>query len=382
MQRATPATERLQRDAFVPPPERGLGPAATLAILVHIALLLCLSWVVKWRDQPVIITAQAELWAKLPLQTEAEPPPVLRPVTPAPPPEAPTPPPVPDKVKPGPVKPVPKAEPAPLPKVINQKQIEADIAAEKKKAKQLADDKAEKLALEAEAARKQKEKEEAEVARKQKEKEEAEVARKQREKEEVETARKQKEKEEADTARKQKEEREAAAARADQEKKQAEADAVRKAKEKEVAARRETERQRKELEDRIKKMAKESEIRDQTEDLKKRIVQKADAEATASEPASKLVGKISDKYSASIQAAIRPNITFDADTVAGNPAVEIQVGLAADGAIISVSIVKTSGMRSWDTAATRALEKTERLPRDENGRVPPTLLITLRPRER
>ena len=161
MQRATPATERLQRDAFVPPPERGLGPAATLAILVHIALLLCLSWVVKWRDQPVIITAQAELWAKLPLQTEAEPPPVLRPVTPAPPPEAPTPPPVPDKVKPGPVKPVPKAEPAPLPKVINQKQIEADIAAEKKKAKQLADDKAEKLALEAEAARKQKEKEEA-----------------------------------------------------------------------------------------------------------------------------------------------------------------------------------------------------------------------------
>ena len=73
MQRATPATERLQRDAFVPPPERGLGPAAALAILVHLALLLCLSWVVKWRDQPVILTAQAELWAKLPPQTEPEP---------------------------------------------------------------------------------------------------------------------------------------------------------------------------------------------------------------------------------------------------------------------------------------------------------------------
>ena len=30
----------------------------------------------------------------------------------------------------------------------------------------------------------------------------------------------------------------------------------------------------------------------------------------------------------------------------------------------------------------RALDKTERLPKDENGRVPPTMTITLRPRDR
>ena len=348
MQRATPATERLQRDAFVPPPERGLGPAATLAILVHIALLLCLSWVVKWRDQPVIITAQAELWAKLPLQTAPEPVPPPPPAEPAPQPAPPPPPPPPPKTKVEPVKPAPKAEPAPPPKVINDKLAAADIAEQKKKAKKLADEQAEKLALE-EAARKQKEKDEAEAtARKQKEKEEAEA-----------TARKQKEKEDAEAA-------------------------ARKAKEKEEAARKERERQRKEQEDRIKKMAKELEIKDQTEDQKKRIekMKNADVEITAVDTATNLVAKISDKYAASIQAAIRPNITFDADTVSGNPAVEIQVGLKPDGTIINASIVKTSGVRSWDTAATRALEKTERLPKEENGRTPSTLLITLRPRER
>jgi colicin import membrane protein len=357
MQEATPATERLQRDAFAPPPERGLGPAATLAILVHLALLLCLSWVVKWRDQPVILTAQAELWAKLPPQTEPEPVPPSPPAEPAPQPAPPPPPPPPAKAKAEPVKPAPKAEPAPPPKVINDKLAEADIAEQKKKAKKLADEQAQKLALEEEAARKQKEKEEAEAAvRKQKEKEETEAtARKQKERDDAEAAvRKQKEKEEAEaTARKQKEE----------------------------AARKERERQRKDQEDRIAKIAKESEIKEQTEDLKKRIVQKADADSNAPETASKSVGKPSDKYIASIQAAIRPNITFT-DALAGNPAVEIHVRLASDGAIISSAIVNSSGIKSWDTAAMRALDKTERLPKDENGRVPPTMTITLRPRDR
>jgi colicin import membrane protein len=386
MQEATPATERLQRDAFAPPPERGLGPAATLAILVHLALLLCLSWVVKWRDQPVILTAQAELWAKLPPQTEPEPVPPPPPAEPAPqpaPPPPPPPPPPPAKAKAEPVKPAPKAEPAPPPKVINDKLAEADIAEQKKKAKKLADEQAQKLALEEEAARKQKEKDDAEAAvRKQKEKEDAEAAvRKQKEKDDAEAAvRKQKEKEETEaTARKQKERDDAeAAVRKQKEKEEAEATAR---KQKEEAARKERERQRKDQEDRIAKIAKESEIKEQTEDLKKRIVQKADADSNAPETASKSVGKPSDKYIASIQAAIRPNITFT-DALAGNPAVEIHVRLASDGAIISSAIVNSSGIKSWDTAAMRALDKTERLPKDENGRVPPTMTITLRPRDR
>ena len=161
-----------------------------------------------------------------------------------------------------------------------------------------------------------------------------------------------------------------------------EAEAARKAKEKELAARKERERQRKELEDRVKKMAKDAEIKEQIDDLKKRILQNAAAQSSALEAANNLVAKPSEKYIASIQAAIRSNITFDADSASGNPAVEIQFGLTADGVIIGASITKPSGLNSWDTAAIRALEKTERLPRDENGKLPPTpVIITMRPRE-
>ena len=383
MQAAISASERLKRDAFSPPPERGLGPAVTMAILVHVALLLCLSLAVKWRDQPVILTAQAELWAKLPPQTEPERPAPLPPVAPAPKPEPPPPPPppAPAKAKPEPVKPAPQAQPAPPPKVINEKSADADIAAQKKKANKFAEEQAAMLALEAEAARKQKEKDEAEAARKQKEKDDAEAARKQKEKDEADaTVRKQKEKEDAEAARKQKERDDAEAARKQREKDEAEA--ARKAKEKEAAARKESERQRKELEDRIKKMAKESEIKDQTEDLKKRIIKNADVEVTAVDTVSNLVTKISDKYAASIQAAIRPNITFNPDSISGNPSVDIQVGLGLDGSIRSRTVTRSSGVATWDAAAVTALDKTERLPKDENGRAPPTLVITLRPRER
>jgi len=231
----------------------------------------------------------------------------------------------------------------------------------------------ERLAAEARKAEEQRAKEilkQAEAERKQKEKDDADAARKKKEKEDPDAVRKQKEKEEAEAARKQKE-------RDDAE------EAARKAKEKEETARKERERQRREQEDRLKKYAKELEIKEQTtEEIKKRIAEKPGLEITPVDAAGNLVAKITDKYAASIQAAIRPNITFDPSSLTGNPAVEILVGLTADGAIISSAVVKSTGAEGWDTAALRAVRKTERLPKDENGRVPPTLLLVLRPRER
>jgi len=252
-----------------------------------------------------------------------------------------------------------------LAKEVEQERLAAETKkAAEERARQEAAKRAEeeRLAAEAREAEEQSAKEllkQAEDARKQKEQEEAEAAvRKSKEKEEAETAaRKQREQEDPEAARKQKEKQE--------------------------AARKERERQRKEQEERIKKMAKELEIKEQTDDQKKRIekIAKAEIEVTVLDTGTNLVAQISNKYAASIQAAIKPNITFDADTVKGNPAVEILVGLSSDGAIMNRTIIRSS-IPSWDAAALRALVKTERLPSDENGRVPPTLLITLRPRER
>ena len=88
----------------------------------------------------------------------------------------------------------------------------------------------------------------------------------------------------------------------------------------------------------------------------------------------------SASYAGRLVAHIRPNIVF-ADTVPGNPRAEVEVRTLPDGTILSSRLLKSSGHRAWDDAVLRAIERTARLPRDENGRVPPTLILGFRPNE-
>ena len=85
-------------------------------------------------------------------------------------------------------------------------------------------------------------------------------------------------------------------------------------------------------------------------------------------------------YIGRIKGRIRPNVSFP-DTLPGNPAVEIDIRLAPDGRIVSSRISKRSGVPEWDDAVLRAIERTEVLPRDENGKVPPAMTIVYRPRD-
>ena len=114
----------------------------------------------------------------------------------------------------------------------------------------------------------------------------------------------------------------------------------------------------------------------------KRIMGQAGAsgDATASGSAAQNAGP-SASYLGRIKARIKPNVSFP-DTVAGNPAVEIEVRLTPEGRIIDPSrVVKTSGVKEWDDAVLRAIGKTEVLPKDEAGRVPPSMIIVYRPRD-
>ncbi|MEJ1169845.1 cell envelope integrity protein TolA [Variovorax sp. CCNWLW235] len=89
----------------------------------------------------------------------------------------------------------------------------------------------------------------------------------------------------------------------------------------------------------------------------------------------------SSGYAGRIAAAVRPNITFpDAETVNGNPAAEFEVNLAPDGTIVGVKLTRSSGLPSWDEAAERGLRKTDKLPRDSDGRIFPSLIVSLRPK--
>ena len=82
----------------------------------------------------------------------------------------------------------------------------------------------------------------------------------------------------------------------------------------------------------------------------------------------------SDSYAGRIRARVKPNIVFT-DDAPGNPSAEVEVRMAPDGTIVSRKVTKASGNKSWDEAVLRALDKTEVLPRDIDGRVHTPLII-------
>jgi len=88
----------------------------------------------------------------------------------------------------------------------------------------------------------------------------------------------------------------------------------------------------------------------------------------------------SASYAGRIRARIKPNITFN-DDVDGNPKAEVEVRVAADGTIVSRKLIQASGNKAWDEAVLKAIDKTETLPRDTDGRVQPVMVISFRPKD-
>lgn len=85
-------------------------------------------------------------------------------------------------------------------------------------------------------------------------------------------------------------------------------------------------------------------------------------------------------YAGRIRARIKPNIVF-ADSIQGNPVASVEVRVATDGSITSRRIMKSSGVPAWDEAVLRAIDRTEVLPRDTDGRIPPSFAIEFRARD-
>lgn len=85
-------------------------------------------------------------------------------------------------------------------------------------------------------------------------------------------------------------------------------------------------------------------------------------------------------YAGRIKARIKPNIVLT-DDISGNPVAEVEVRVAPDGTIIGRRIVKSSGVKAWDDTVLRAIDRTAMLPRDTNGRVEPTMIISFKPFE-
>jgi colicin import membrane protein len=133
--------------------------------------------------------------------------------------------------------------------------------------------------------------------------------------------------------------------------------------------------------DRKEKLAaeKEAQIARQREENLKRIAGQAgatgapDSTGTAAQSAGP-----SASYAGRIKARIKPNIVFG-EELNGNPTASVEVKVAPDGTIIGRRLARSSGVTAWDEAVLRAIDKTEVLPRDVDGRVPSSMTIDFRP---
>ena len=102
-----------------------------------------------------------------------------------------------------------------------------------------------------------------------------------------------------------------------------------------------------------------------------------DAPANATGTAARNSGP-SATYLGRIIARLKPNVVF-ADSISGNPAVEVEIHCAPDGTIIGRRITKSSGSQAWDDAVLRAIDRTGTLPRDTDGKALATIPISWKP---
>lgn len=85
-------------------------------------------------------------------------------------------------------------------------------------------------------------------------------------------------------------------------------------------------------------------------------------------------------YAGRIIARIKPNIVFT-ESLNGNPQAVVEVRCSPDGRIMSRRLVSSSGVAAWDEAVLRALDRTEVLPADVDGRVPTLMQLSFKPRD-
>jgi len=83
-------------------------------------------------------------------------------------------------------------------------------------------------------------------------------------------------------------------------------------------------------------------------------------------------------YADKVIAAVYENLVF-INEIHGTPVAAVEVRTAPDGTITGRRLTKSSGIKAWDEAVLRAIDKTQTLPRDTDGRIPSPMTITFRP---
>ncbi|CAH2798876.1 MAG: TolA protein [uncultured Paraburkholderia sp.] len=318
-----------------PPRERGTGRAFVFALVMHALLGFFLYHGIQWQNSTPE-GAEAELWTEVPDSA------IPRPVTPPPP-------------------PVPVA---PAPPVRDE---QADIALQEKKRKQ------QEAAREAQLAEQQRQEklraqQEAEAKRQQElaaeQAAQKAAAAKQKQLQQQQQAEKLRQQQLAEQKKQQQEEQQ----------KQAEAEAQKKAEAQKAA-----------------KVKAQAEAAAQAKKLDaERRARLAQMQGMAGPPGStgNGLGKsgtgsgsggtaASPGYADKVRRVVRPNISWGGETEGLETVIAVRC--SPTGTLLSATIAHSSGNPAWDDAALRAVQRSDPMPQDIDGKTPASFRITLRP---
>ncbi len=165
--------------------------------------------------------------------------------------------------------------------------------------------------------------------------------------------------------------------------KKAEADRKKKADEKKAEEKKEAERKKQEAAEAARVAAEEKADDERREKQRQENLRRMMGQAGTTPTPSGSTGTAaqsaapSANYLSRLRKLVRDQVVFNG-TVPGNAAAEVAVTTAPGGTIISSRLIKSSGHKEWDEAVIRALEKLGSLPRDTDGRVPPSLTLVFR----
>jgi len=335
------------------PPEPSRLPSFLLAVAVHAALLAFLWIGVSWTAKTPI-TVEAEVW-DMSVQTAAAP---ELPPEPAPEPEPtpePEPAPEPEPVRTPPPPPPPPVveQPAPTPA--------PDIALQREKERKAEEAKKKALAEKRDAEKREREEKLAE----QKKKDEDERKLKEKEKELL-------AKKEAEEKKKEADKKAAALAAAEKKK---EADEKKKADQLAAAA----DKKKADAAKAKAAAAEDAKLAKLRADELKRM---AGAMGSGGSAAKSTGPKSDGGYIAAITAAIKSSTAYPGNTdVSGNPRATFRVDQLPTGEIMSVRLVKSSGVPEFDRAVENGIKKASPLPKKKDGTVERTLDVNFSMRD-
>lgn len=91
----------------------------------------------------------------------------------------------------------------------------------------------------------------------------------------------------------------------------------------------------------------------------------------------------SANYAGRLAAHFQRHVLFPGgvQTISGNPLAVVQVRVSPTGEILSARLSRSSGNPAWDEAAVRAIERSERIPADVDGRYVTEFPVEMRPKQ-